>query len=149
VGRYRDVLLGAEAARRPPGERAELLYALATAELEAGWVVDAHVHFAAAAALSPREGEFQYMAGGAAVRLDERPEARSRFEEALEVGVDADAAWRARAALDTLAPGLRALGRGVSLDLEVGTGYDTNAAQGDVIAKTEFLGGLGGSGFAE
>jgi tetratricopeptide (TPR) repeat protein len=149
VLRYHDILRDAEATRRPDAERAELLYALATAELGLGRLVDAHAHFAAAAALAPREGEFLFMAGEAALRLDERPEARLRFEEALAAGVDADAAWRARTALDTLAPGLRALGRGVSLDLAAGTGYDTNAAQGDLIAQTEFLGALGGSAFAE
>jgi tetratricopeptide (TPR) repeat protein len=148
IARYRSVLRDAEARRRPAAERAELLYALGNVELGAGRTAEARDSFEDAATLAPHEGEFLYMAAESAMRLDQRAMARRRFAEALAAGLDAESARNARAALDRLAPGLRALGRGFSLDLIITAGYDSNAAQAG-IARTEVLGRAGGSGFAE
>jgi tetratricopeptide (TPR) repeat protein len=157
VTRYRHILRDAEARGASKEERAELRYALGTALLQAGHLIEAYKEFEAAAELAPQEGEFLFMAAETALRLDRRKIARARFEAALAAGVGPETARSAWSALDMLAPGLRSLGRGLSLDLGVGAGYDTNAAQGDTAfnevpstsAITEMLGNSGGGPFVD
>jgi tetratricopeptide (TPR) repeat protein len=148
IAGYLAALRDAEARARPAQERAEILYALGTAQLRARRIADAQRSLDAAARLAPREAEFQFMAAEAALRLDDRPLARRHFEDALAAGIDADSAAVAHAALDALSPGLHGQGRGVSLNLVTAAGYDSNVAQAGV-GRTEVLGVAGGSGYAE
>jgi tetratricopeptide (TPR) repeat protein len=129
IAAYRDAATDARARGAGDGERAELAYAEAVATYRMGRFGEAAPLFGEAVRLVPGDADYQYMAALCALKQDQPEAARAGFERALALGLDAEGASAAGDYLDALSLGLRATGSGLSLALDTGFGYDSNASQ--------------------
>src|SRR6185369_15464599 len=119
-----------EAGAMEPAGRADLDYAEGHALLGAGRAPDAVRSFRRAVSEAPRDPEFHYMLGVALDRQGDRAGAAASFRQALDLGLpEADAA-RARAWLAVPAPSTAARAPRLTVDTQLGLGYDSHYQSG-------------------
>jgi Flp pilus assembly protein TadD len=147
--RYAEALALASLAGLRDADRAELEFALGHARLRAGRLPDAIRAFARATALLPREAQFHFILGVAHSRHGEDDAAEHELDEALRLGLARADAQEARDLLRVLRQRRRDTRAKLTLDVRVGTGYDSNVPQSGVVLAAQGATGALDSGAAQ